>query len=75
MNYLETVEGRGVYAARYFTSIESISHPCDDIYGNCPRGIFSGNQNMLKVAIFAPVCLSYAGIAERVQRKYPLFYL
>jgi len=33
----------------------------------------SGNQNVLKAAIFAPVRLSHAGIAETGQRKYPPF--
>ena len=61
-----------VEAARRFTTIESLSHPCD-ICGNCHWGISSGNQNVLKVTIFAPVRLSHAGIAETGQRKYPPF--
>ena len=70
----ETIEGRGVYAAKRFTRIEFLSHPWPcDIYRNCPRGISSGNQNVLKAAIIVPVRLSYAGIAETGQRKCPSF--
>jgi len=59
----------GIYAVRRSTSIESlVSHSCD-IYGIVP-GAYSGNH---KAAIFAPVRLSHAGIAETGQRKYPPF--
>jgi len=57
-------------AAMPFTSIECLSQPCD-IYGNCPSGVSSGNQDVLKAAIFAHIRLSHAGIAETGQRKYP----
>jgi len=39
------------HVSRQFVSIEFSLHPYN-IYHDCPRGVFRGNQNVVKIAIF-----------------------
>jgi len=50
-NNWETLEDRGVHAARQFVSIEFSFHPYN-IERDCPRVVPRGNKNVVKIAIF-----------------------